>query len=463
MGQVHLAVSRGGAGVRKLVVIKEMRGDVDGADRAMFVEEARVAVQLNHANVVHTYEVTEEEGGAVRIVMEYIQGRALSHILKKVDDFPVEARLYFVREVAEALDYVHHLTDVDGTPMGLVHRDVSPPNVMVTFDGNVKLLDFGVAKSVAATHQTASGVLKGKIPYMPPEQVLGERLDGRADLFALGGVLFELLTGKSVRNGRDDVQILRARIEGLDPSPRDVDPTVPEDLDAICRKAMARAGERYASAADFVADIDRALVARDARPTSRDIGRLMGEVFAEYRRKAGEIAKAAMLTSDDATSQTTTAQVPTASQPETFAGQTTPISTAGERRAWLVAAGAGALGVAALVGLALSRSAPTSPTAPAAHAPPPPPLEAVASATALPSSQAPEPATPVTAPATAAAAPAARKVLPAQQGHATAAPLASSVSSPPSATPVTPTPPASSGPGPSARQLLNGRPVSTAL
>ncbi len=209
MAKVYLAVARGFSGFNKLVVLKSLRSNL-ASDRAcvdMFLHEARLAARLNHPNVVQTYEVIEEDGRPV-MVMEYLEGQPLSQIAVRAQAdkrFTLSMRLHVLCDVLAGLHYAHELRDFDGTALDLVHRDVSPQNIFVTFEGQVKLLDFGIAKVVhtSAPAETDAGVLKGKVLYMAPEQIAGEALDRRADIFAVGVMLWEALAGeRPARRGR---------------------------------------------------------------------------------------------------------------------------------------------------------------------------------------------------------------------------------------------------------------------
>jgi serine/threonine-protein kinase len=198
MARVHLALARGPSGVNKLVVLKTLRSHLanDPACLEMFIHEGRLAARLNHPNVVQTYEVNED-GGRQVMVMEYLEGQPLSHVYargRKSGQLPLEMYVRVLCDALAGLHYAHELADFDGKPLNLVHRDVSPQNIFVTFDGQVKILDFGIAKAaVNAPNQTETGVLKGKVRYMAPEQIAGEALDRRADIFAVGAILWEVL------------------------------------------------------------------------------------------------------------------------------------------------------------------------------------------------------------------------------------------------------------------------------
>src|SRR5438477_12370279 len=182
MANVFLTVAPGPAGVQKRLVVKELRAELayDAYIRTMFLDEARLAARLNHPNVVQTYEVGEENWHYF-IAMEYLEGQALNRLWRRTDrgGLPLEAQLRILADALGGLHYAHELTDFDGTPLHVVHRDMSPHNVFVTYDGQVKLVDFGIAKAASARGSTKNGMFKGKVTYASPEQVLSAPLDRR--------------------------------------------------------------------------------------------------------------------------------------------------------------------------------------------------------------------------------------------------------------------------------------------
>jgi serine/threonine-protein kinase len=196
---ISIALARGIGGFSKLVVLKSIRDELIAQSDAvkMFMDEARVSARMNHPNIVHVYEVFLRRGVPV-IAMEYLDGQALSTIMARshgTGALSLDLAIAIQARVLAALHYAHTLRDYTGEPVGLIHRDVSPQNVMITYDGQVKLVDFGVAKLTKTGHQTRTGVVKGKLAYMAPEQFIGE-VDCRADLFAVGVMLWELASGQ---------------------------------------------------------------------------------------------------------------------------------------------------------------------------------------------------------------------------------------------------------------------------
>jgi serine/threonine-protein kinase len=290
MAEVYLAVVRGPAGFNKLVVIKQIRPQLaeDPEFLGMFLDEARLAARLSHPNVVQTNEVGQE-GERYFIAMEYLEGQPLNrivHRLQKTGGLPLPMHLKLVADALAGLHHAHELTDYDGTPLGVVHRDVTPHNVFVTYDGQVKVVDFGIAKALNSSSETRTGVLKGKVAYMAPEQARGERVDRRADIFSLGVMLWEAVTGKRLWKGVPDITILQRLLSGEIPSPRSVNPEVPEKLEAIILKALAHQREdRHETAADLQVAIEKYLEEANEHVHSRDIGKAISKAFEADRAK----------------------------------------------------------------------------------------------------------------------------------------------------------------------------------
>ena len=290
MAKVHLAIARGPLGFSKLVVLKSLRADLmdDPTMVEMFLHEARLAARLNHPNVVQTFEVGVEAGHHA-IVMEYLEGQTLAQIRRRArglaGGIPLELHLRLLADVLAGLHHAHELSDYDGTALGLVHRDVSPQNVFVTFDGQVKLLDFGIATLTKGRRiETQTGVLKGKIDYMSPEQMMEEELDRRADLFAAGIMLWEAVAGRPLWEGFSEVSVMNRVLNGDIPRLRDANPAVSNELERICLKAMATSrDDRYATAAELQVDLEKEIGALGGGVKPRDIGAFVAESFAEAR------------------------------------------------------------------------------------------------------------------------------------------------------------------------------------
>ncbi|WP_394837570.1 serine/threonine protein kinase [Pendulispora rubella] len=295
MAHVFLAVMRGPHGFNKLVVLKVPRDSVasDPNLLAMFHEEARLAARLNHTNVVQTYEVIHEEGRDIT-VMEYLDGQPLHKVLARArkigKPLPLGMHLRLICDALTGLHYVHEAKDFDGTPLELVHRDVSPPNLFVTFDGSVKVLDFGIAKAVTSVHETQIGTFKGRIRYMPPEQLMGGKIDRRADIFALGAILWDAAVGESMWKGRTDVEVISAVVGDEVPTPKSIHSDVPDELDTIVRKAMSHEPQkRHATCLELQAEIEAFLAKLPDKHSSRDLATHMSELFAQIRAERQRI------------------------------------------------------------------------------------------------------------------------------------------------------------------------------
>lgn len=286
MAEVLLSVARGPSGFNKLVVLKTMREELATDDelRGMFLAEARLSARLNHPNVVQVYEVVDT--ALPCIVMEYLEGQPMSALCHTASErFTLPLRLRAISEVLGGLQYSHELTDYDGTPLNLVHRDVSPQNVFLTYDGVVKVLDFGIAKASNTAVQTRTGVVKGKLEYMPPEQLCGTDVDRRADVFAVGCMLWDAAAGKRLWADMPEGDVMRALIEGNVPKPSALRPVDPE-LEAIIMKALAaEPSDRYATALDLRVAIDQYLAERYPTTSQRELGELVSDVFAEQREE----------------------------------------------------------------------------------------------------------------------------------------------------------------------------------
>jgi serine/threonine protein kinase len=290
MAEVYLALARGPSDFSKLVVLKLLRTHLaeDAEFLEMFLSEARLAARLNHPNVVQTYEVGVE-GGRHCIGMEYLEGRSLAEVEAATRRAPMPLALA-VRVLADTLaglQYAHDVSDIDGRPLELVHRDVSPHNVFVTYDGQVKVLDFGIAKAADRGSRTKTGVFKGKIRYTAPERFTNEDTDRRSDLFSVGVMLWQVLTQKRLWSGLGDLAIMRELATGPTiPWPHETNPDVSPVLEKICMKALARApADRFQTAAEFQDVLEEFLSSESVAGTNRALAKFMGEVFGETRAR----------------------------------------------------------------------------------------------------------------------------------------------------------------------------------
>jgi serine/threonine-protein kinase len=293
MADVLLAVMEGRGGFSKLVVLKRLREHLrDEAEFThMLIDEARLAARLNHPNCVQTLEVGEHEGRCF-IAMEFLEGQTLARVRRRAwrqeRDVSLTMQMQILADVLGGLHHAHEMRDYDGTPLRIVHRDVTPSNVFITYDGAVKLLDFGIAKATGRTTRTQTGVVKGKMGYMPPEQAMGKAVDRRADVFAVGVMLWEAAAGARFWGEKEDIVILGCLLRGEVPvSPRAVEPTVSETIDAICQKALAvDRDQRYATAAEMKAALDEEIWRRQASHAVREqLGKIVGELFTEEREE----------------------------------------------------------------------------------------------------------------------------------------------------------------------------------
>lgn len=267
MAEVFRATRAGAWGVERPCVIKRLRPERAGSPRAvkMFIDEARITAALNHPHIVQLYDFGEIDGVCF-LAMEHLDGVDLRDMLENLREtncpMPIEAAVAMAHQAARALDYAHRLTSADGSPLGIVHRDVSPANIMVLRSGIVKVLDFGVARAARGfrTHETAHVEIKGKPAYMAPEQLQGETVDGRADVYALGAVLWEMLTGRPLFFNRAACLEIAPGAAGQVLPPSVFRPSVPEALDAIVRRSLAGDPDRrFQTAAAMARALERVL------------------------------------------------------------------------------------------------------------------------------------------------------------------------------------------------------------
>jgi serine/threonine protein kinase len=287
MAEVYLALSGELPGFRTLIVVKRILPHLasNGQFIRMFLDEARLAALLDHPNVVRIIEVGHD-GEEYFLAMELVQGKPLSAVLRKAarERRPPTPALaaYLIAQAASGLGYAHGLTGGDGQPLGVVHRDVSPQNVLVSFEGAVKLIDFGVARAFGRVAHTSPGGLKGKIEYMSPEQASAEEVDHRADVFALGVVLWEVLTGRRLFRRETELATMRAIVDDPIPKPSEV-AEVPPELEAVVMRALRkRRDARYASAHEMALALERYAFANDGFSPQQVAGYMKGLFAAEF-------------------------------------------------------------------------------------------------------------------------------------------------------------------------------------
>jgi serine/threonine-protein kinase len=294
---VSAGIARGIGGFTKLVVLKNIKEEFlsDRETVRMFVNEARLSARMNHPNVVQVYEVFRQNRLPV-IVMEYLDGQSLARIQTRAFQDPgysTPLAIGIICRVLSGLQYAHSLADYDGTLLQLVHRDVSPHNVMLTYDGQVKLVDFGIAKLSASSQNTKTGVVKGKIAYMAPEQLEGGNLDHRGDLFAVGIMLWEAIARRRMWGARSDAEIVRCLVLDDVPSLKSAVPDVDPELARICEKALAVHPDlRYASGAQFQTELETYLGQRGIIVRQQEIADLVTRVCSDLRDNSAELLKA---------------------------------------------------------------------------------------------------------------------------------------------------------------------------
>jgi serine/threonine-protein kinase len=306
MAEVFRANAEGPHGFERTVVVKRILPSMSRAPEfvRMFVDEAKISARLCHPNIAQLYDFAEQDG-TLLLVMEMVAGRDLGAVLTRLSArgraVPPLIAAEIARQCCLALDYAHHLTDTDGTALGIVHRDVTPSNVMISWDGTVKLLDFGIARAARELRSTATvaGMVKGKTAYVAPEQIAGATADARVDLFALGAVLHEALSGTRLFAAATDFATLRNIMELPIAPPSLTRPDVDPALDRIVLRALERKPEqRFASAREMEAALAAHLA--PARDTRAALCSFMEELFDRGRAQPARIASANTIMLDPA-------------------------------------------------------------------------------------------------------------------------------------------------------------------
>src|SRR5687768_1008261 len=282
MGALYLAVA-GDRGLERMMVIEAVLPQLaDNEYLARFRDEAKVVIKLSHGNLIPVFDAGQI-GGELFLAMDFVEGRDLRAVwnrcAKKQVAFPIDVAVYIVKELCRGLYYAHTFPDLE-----LVHRDISPPNVLVSYNGEVKLTDFGLASSTLKLEKTAPGIIYGKVAYMSPEQARGEKLDGRSDQYAAGIVLWELLTGRQLfPPGKDQPQDLLTRARNPDvlrPSKRA--PRVPPELDEVCLRAlMSERHDRYDSCDEMQRGLQTWMAVNAPMTDTTRISSFLADLFAE--------------------------------------------------------------------------------------------------------------------------------------------------------------------------------------
>jgi serine/threonine-protein kinase len=285
MAEVFVAESAGIEGFKKRVAIKRVLPQLSRKDQfiAMFLDEARLSAQLSHSNVVSVFDIGVGDGSYF-IVMEYVEGADLKNVMDHWREIqrpiPVEQAVFIAAKICQGLAYAHELTNAEGKALDIIHRDVTPANVLITKYGEIKIVDFGLAKASSQLAASEQGVIKGKFGYLAPETVLEQPVDHRVDVFAVGIILWEMLAGRRLFLGKTDFETVRQVMQTVIPPIREINPDVPEELEPILLRGLARnQNERYYTAREFGRDLTAFLY-------------WWGRSVSEY--EVGELVRAAM-------------------------------------------------------------------------------------------------------------------------------------------------------------------------
>ncbi len=294
MAEIFIAKSFGVEGFERILAIKKILPTMAEDDEfiRMFIDEARISAQLNHANIVHIHELGRNDDNYF-IAMEYVAGRDVRTLIetyrRRRETMPTAQAVFIASKMCEGLDYAHRRKDARGQPLQIIHRDVSPQNILISYEGEVKIIDFGIAKAANRTQKTQAGILKGKFGYMSPEQVRGQPIDRRSDVFAVGVILYEMLTGEKLFVGESDFSTLEKVRSAEVPLPTQFNPSISPGLERVLLKALARDPEaRYQWASELQEDLMRFLLAGESIYSSKLLSAFMKDTFAEQLRREAE-------------------------------------------------------------------------------------------------------------------------------------------------------------------------------
>lgn len=290
MAEVFVAESESMKGFKKRVAIKRILPHLTKNQKfvQMFLDEAKLCLQLEHANIGNVFDIGKADASFF-IVMEYVEGANLKKVIEshrrggKI--IPIEQSIYVLREVCEGLAYAHDKTDMTtDAPLGIVHRDVSPPNILLSKRGEIKLVDFGLAKATSQLEETDPGVVKGKFSYLSPEAASGLNVDMRADVFSVGILLYEMLTGQRLFYGENDYHTVELVRKAEVPPISSINPQVPPEMEAVITKALAKnPDDRYQHASEFSDELTRVLFGHGMAVSRGDIARMVGFTLKEQK------------------------------------------------------------------------------------------------------------------------------------------------------------------------------------
>ena len=303
MAEVFRGVAESMEGFKKTVAIKRILPNLTKNQKfvSMFLDEARLSLFLQHANIVQVFDISKTPDNAYFLVMEYVDGCNLKALIERQKQkgkrIEIAHTIYLMIECCKALHYAHALEHPEtNEPLGIVHRDISPPNILLSKNGEVKLVDFGLAKANSQIESTDPGVVKGKFSYLSPEAASGHEVDHRADVFAVGIILWELFTGRRLFYGETDYQTVELVRQARVPSIAALNPEIEPELEQVVRKALARdPDERYQNAADLGDALAQYLFSRRMKVTARDIASLVKDTQVEMMRKRSAEPKESLI------------------------------------------------------------------------------------------------------------------------------------------------------------------------
>jgi eukaryotic-like serine/threonine-protein kinase len=346
MAEVFRGVAESMEGFKKSVAIKRVLPNLTKNQKfvSMFLDEARLSLFLQHANIVQVFDISKTPDNAYFLVMEFVDGCNLKSLIerqkqkgKRID---VGHSVYLMIECCKALQYAHSLDHPEtNEPLGIVHRDISPPNILLSKNGEIKLVDFGLAKANSQIESTDPGVVKGKFSYLSPEAASGRDVDHRADVFAVGIILWELFTGRRLFYGESDYQTVELVRQARVPSIAALNPEIDAEIEQVVRKALAREpDDRYQNAADLGDALAQFLFSRRMKVTARDIAALVRDTQVEMMRKRSAEPKDSLIDAlilDEMQKMTSLVDGSGAPQPATIEGASVLDPETFDTRGWV--------------------------------------------------------------------------------------------------------------------------------